>query len=347
MKKLTRQLIKEKLAGYDLIFVALDHRALETVVHITSACGDRLVTYSEGNIADYQMHSPAGQTDFLQMINQARMNFLYWEKYVPFYRTLTDRPVAYLPYPYFYQDVEPFKVPVSQRLPHATLPSGLAGNTRNGLGSLVVARQLLSQQMITQVNCWLSAGTFAEDAQAIQFFMSGKTPPPKQTSVNWRQWLRKTGVDYRFLLNVKRLWRKPQVTPPPPMVQANQLALYRRRAWPLYLPEMAKTKLIIDMNTRETVGRNSLDGAAAGVPCLSTNRSDMQGRLFPDITLQDGWDVKEAVDLSRKLLQDKAFYQAVVARAAKELTQFGPEGFQKRFAAVLEEYPQLAAKRFA
>jgi hypothetical protein len=342
LKKLSHEQLREKLAPYHLVFVPIDLRALETVAHIAFACEDRLVTYSEGNIADYQMHSPTGQTTFLQIINRAKINFIYWEKYAPFYRSLTERPVQYLPYPYFAEEAVPFTVPINQRERHITLPSGLAGNTRNGLGSLAVARPLLREGCVEQINCWLAAVNFSEDAQAVQHFLFGTPLPRRRSGFNWRQWLQQSGVDYRFLLNVKQRWgQKQDIAPPPPLVQANGLALYRRRTWLHYIPELAKTMLVVDMNNRETVGRNALDCAAVCVPCISTNRSDMQERLFPDITISDSWDVEEASLLCRHLLQDEHFYRSTIERAAVELAQFGPEGFKQRFAAILTEQPAL------
>jgi hypothetical protein len=102
--------------------------------------------------------------------------------------------------------------------------------------------------------------------------------------------------------------------------------------------------LVIDMNTRETVGRNALDCAAVGVPCVSTKRSDMQARLFPDITLDDSWDVEQAVRLCQRLLQDEAFYLATVKRAWAGLCQFGPAAFQERFETIVRKCPQLLSR---
>jgi hypothetical protein len=218
------------------------------------------------------------------------------------------------------------------------------GHTRNGLGSLAVARQLLRQGCVEQINCWLAAVTFAEDAQAIQHFLSGTPMPRSRSRFNWRQWLQQSGMDYRFLLKVKQSRHKQQEAPPP-LVQVNGLALYRRRTWLHYLPEMAKTRLVVDMNTRETVGRNALDCAAVGVPCVSTNRSDMQGRLFPDITISDSWDVEQAISLCHRLLQDEHFYQSTIERATAELSHFGPAGFKRRFAAILTEHPELLSAK--
>jgi len=340
LKRMSQPQLRKKLEPYDLVFVALDHRALDIVVHIAAACAGRLVTYSEGNIADYQMHSPTGQALFLQIINQARANFLYWEKYQSFYRSLTERPVHYLPYPYFYEVAQAYAIPISERRMHVTLPSGLAGNTRNGLASLSVAKLLLKQEHIQQINCWLTAATFAEDAQTIEFFVLGTPPPKRQLRFSWRQWLQKSGIDYRSMLKFKKKVLSPKSVPLP-LINRNGLALYRRRTWLHYLPEMAKTMLVIDLNNRETVGRNAQDCAAVGVPCISTHCSDLQYRLFPETTLEDSWNVDQAVLLSQKLLQDEDFYKATIEYAATALTTYGEEGFCRRFAEALMQYPEL------
>lgn len=341
LKKLSAKQLKQKLSGYDLVFVPLDHRAFNKVIDIAAACDGRFATYSEGNIADYQMHSPSKQAQFLQIIQQAQINFLYWEKYVPFYRSLTNQPVAYLPYPYFQQEAETFTVPQPKRQRHVTLPSGLAGHTRNGLGSLSVARQLLNLGLVEQINCWLSAMTFTEDAQAIQYFMYGTPLPKTQVHLPWRKWLQKSGIDYRFLLKAKTLRQSNLETAVTAPIQKDKLALFRRQSWQSYLPELAKTMLLIDMNTRETVGRNALDCAAVKVPCISTNRSDIQARLFPDITIDDSWDVDTAVHLCQQLLNDQDFYQSVIQHAYEELTQFNPDAFRQRWQTILNQYPQL------
>ena len=348
LKKLSDRQLEKKLEPYDLVFVALDLRALDIVERIARACDGRLATYSEGSIADYQMHPPAGQHTFLRLIRQAAINFLYWEKYIPFYQSLTDAPVAYLPYPYLASEASRHYLPLSDRHRHVTLPSGLGGATRNGLGSLSVAKKLLEQNLITQINCWLSATTFAEDAQVVSCFLSGSplTPHIRRTRLNWRQWLHTSRIDYRPLLNLKnRVLGRGTGAPPAPLIQSDNLAFYRRQTWLNYVTQIASSSIIIDMNNRETVGRNALDCAALGIACVSTNRSDIQARLFPQITLADSWDVDGAFTFCRRLLQDRRFYQSVVEYAAEALKQFDEQAFLGRFQAVLKCYPHLTQLR--
>ncbi len=339
LKKLTPNQLQRALSGYDLIFVPLDHREFDTVSKIASACEGRLATYSEGNIHDYQMHPPYIQVKFLEIINRANINFLYWEKYLPFYRTLTDKPVEYLPYPYFYEQARAFFVPIEDRSACVTLPSGFAGNTRNGLGSLAVARRLYQEKLIERISCWVSTPFLAEEIDAIKNFLLGTPLPTPKKFWSWRKLLKKSGLDYRPLLKFKKSHLEPPQFSVSPSFQEAHVSIYRRRPWQIYLHEMAKTSLVVDMNNRNTVGRNALDCAAVGVPCVSTRRSDIQGRLFPDITVQDSWDVEEAVEFSKRLLADKEFYHSVIEKAWDVLPQFGEQAFLRRFQTVWQKNP--------
>ena len=346
--KLRDNAMARRLGGYDLVFVALDLRNLDVVERVAKACGARLATYSEGGIGDYEMHPPAGQTAFLRLIRGAAINLLYWEAYVPFYRTLTAAPVEYLPYPYLLDRVEVLRTAPAERPRHVTLPSGFGGKTRNGLASLAVAKRLLEAGDIARINCWLSKPNFADDAAAVRYFVEGTPLPVRRLPrlIRWREWLRRSRIDYRPLLELRnRLFRKGPDAAPQAAASSERLALYARRPWPDYMAVLARSKLLVDMNNRETVGRNALDCAALRIPCVSTGRSDMQRRLFPDTTLDDSWDVDGAVALCRRLLDDQAFYQPVVEGAAVAVTEFGPDAFRRRWQAILERHPQLCSLR--
>lgn len=346
--KLSNQQISRKLEPYDLVFVALDHRNFDVAAKVASACEDRLATYSEGGIGDYQLHSPRGQQTFLYLINRAAINFLYWEKYLSFYQSLTSKPVEYLPYPYLIDQAERYRTSVGERMKHVTLPSGLAGRTRNGLSSLTVAKTLLQRDHITRINCWLSTPSAREDGHVIRQFLqdSFEAWSTAPTRLSWRRWLRRSGIDYRPLLQLRnRLFGNRFNSEATALVEMDNLALYTRQAWPRYLEKVAKSLLLIDMNNRESVGRNALDCAALGIACVSTDRSDMQKRLFPDTTVADSWDVQQAITLCERLLQDSSFYQSVIEYASTALVQFSSQSFKRRFEAILQRYPDLQPQR--
>jgi hypothetical protein len=95
---------------------------------------------------------------------------------------------------------------------------------------------------------------------------------------------------------------------------------------------------MLDLNNRETVGRNALDCAALGIPCVATARSDLQPRLFPETTLADAWDIEAAVQLSARLLAEPAFYQRVAAYAAEAVQQYDVAHFAQRFGRLAPGY---------
>ncbi|NJN55939.1 MAG: hypothetical protein HC804_15045, partial [Anaerolineae bacterium] len=108
LKKLSPAQLAEKLQPYDIVFIPLDVRDIETVKQIVAGSNGRYIIYSEGGIADYQLLTPGDQLVYLKVIRHARAVFLYWEKYIPFFQSITTSPVFYLPYPFFSDLVEPF-----------------------------------------------------------------------------------------------------------------------------------------------------------------------------------------------------------------------------------------------
>jgi len=349
LKELTEPQLREKLSAFDLVIVALDTEAIELVQRIVEACPERAATYSEGHLGDYQQLAPAGQVAFLKAINAAAINFLYWEKYVPFYQALTQQPVEYLPYPYLLEQVRAYQMPMEQRPRLVAIPSGLAGHTRNGLASLAVIRRLLQANLIEKAVCWLDVYQFEQDAQAINHFLfsapfSSEAPRPRFA---WRKWLLDSRLDYRPLLKVKARLQKarPSMVADSTVTLQDKVMLHRRQAWLDYVAQLAPARLLIDLNNRETVGRNALECAALGIACISTSRSDMHARLFPYTLLNDSWDVDGAVALSQRLLTDQDFYATVLSYADNQINRFSVEAFRQRFTEMQSRYPHVLGEK--
>lgn len=348
LKRLSDRQLEEALRPFDLVIVALDVEAIELVRRIVDVCRGRAATYSEGHLADYQRLSPSGQVSFLHAIRASSINFLYWEKYVPFFRALTDAPVKYLPYPYLLDEARRHYLPIDQRPLLAALPTGLAGYTRNGLATLAVARRLLDEELLEELVLWLERESFDEDARAVEHFLFSVpfAPPPRRLRLNWRKWLLSSRLDYRPLLRLKARIESSRPNPSPASpLRTRNARLLPRRGWTDYVAQLAPARILIDLNNRETVGRNALDCAALGIACVSTNRSDMQARLFPQTTLDDSWDIAGAVDVCRRLLSDIDFRQEVVAHAAEAVGQFDTDGFIRRFRSMAEHSPPLSGTR--
>ncbi len=344
LRRLTPNQLAERLKPYDLIITALEIDVIDLIWRIMQAQPGKVATYSEGHIGDYQRLAPGGQAQYVAVLRAARINFSYWEKYLPFYTAVSGRPAAYLPYPYLLPEARAYAQPASDRPSLLVVPTGLAGHTRNGLASLTVMGALLDQGLIDQAHCWPDSSAFGEDVQAVSYLRSSDpTPPPiKKDRFPWRRWLLNSRIDYRALLRLRARWRGQAAAPPLALkAQVDKVTFFRRTGWLAYLADLGGARLLVDLNNRETVGRNALDCAALGVPCVSTDRSDMQARLFPQTTLADSWDIPGAMALCRRLMTDAAFYQEVVSYSADKVAAFALPGFLARFASIVQAH-QLA-----
>lgn len=340
LKKQSPRQLRELLQPYDLVIAELNIATLDLTSRIIAARDGRAATYSEGHIAEYQQLAPTQQIAFIDILRSAALNLVYWEKYVPFYRALTPRPVEYLPYPYLLELARRVCLPAEQRASLVAVPSGLAGGTRNGLATLVVAKRLLDMGLVQQLACWLEPDSFNEDVRAITALFA-KPMPALPRQIPWRRWLLNWRIDYRALLQLKMRLDRHRANILSPVMRVDNLFFYRRTGWHKYLAQLAPARIMVDLNNRETVGRNALDCAALGIPCVSTARSDMQARLFPYTTLADCWDIQGAFDLCEKLLRDADFYHHVVTYAAEAIHQFDVVPFRARLADLLARHPEI------
>lgn len=350
LKTLSPQALKAKLQPYDYVFVALDTDAIQLVHAITSVCEGRAITYSENHIGHYQQLRPAEQVLFVQATRLAAANFLFWKKYIPFYQALTPRPVDYLPLPYQLAACQKLYQPLAQRPKRLVVPTGLHGATRNGLVNLLVAKQLLAANLVDEVVVFLDPGHFNEDLQAsaeVLLDMPSQGPPPAKLNFNWREWLLQTRVDYRRLLKLKqylRPTRKVQAAPPAGQ-RLGRALFYPRQGLSAYLAIVAQAHLMVDMHNRETVGRTAADCAALGLPCVSTNRSDLHEQLFPATTLTDSWDVPNAVALSQRLLTDANFYHQVTEAANQAVQALDIANLRERLLGLFAKHQLGVAAR--
>lgn len=346
IQKHRTEALQQLVRQYQMIFIALDLTELLIVNRLVSVALETSTpycTYSEGNIVDYQALPPYEQYQYVTVLQQAAINFAYWERHIPFLQAVADTPAEYLPYPYYQEIVD--TVVQSNHVPNitkVTLPSGLAGGTRNGLVSLWVAKKLLEAGKIDHIDGWLSADYFEQDLASINALLNQQIY--KQVAPNHKQRLirliGRAGIDPRIFLRLRDRLR-PKRDNVNSGTNYGAITFYPRGNWRYYLDKTVSSRLIIDMNNRETVGRNSLDCAALGIPCISTSYSDFQFKLFPEITLSNAWDIDGAVEIANALLEDDHYYQVTIERAKKELADYCVAGFQQRINTLFDRYPQI------
>ncbi|MGC8838112.1 MAG: hypothetical protein ACP5UM_06810, partial [Anaerolineae bacterium] len=289
VRRLSDAALVRTLAPFDPVIVALDREDVESTWRVVQAASGQVFTYSEGHIWDYQTLPPVLQVRWVEVLRRSHLNLIYWEKYLPFYRALSPVPVAYLPFPYLVEEARARAVPLEERPALGVVPTGLAGRSRNGLADVLVARHLREEGLLSQWLFCLDDAAFQEDAAAILALLGLSSrevaPPGRHRWGHWRAWLVRSGVDYRPLL---RAWdrlrraRGQETLPAPAWWPVPEVGFLRRTRWDRYLPHLAQARLLVDLNNRETVGRNALDCAALGVACVSTPASDLQPVLFPE-----------------------------------------------------------------
>jgi hypothetical protein len=191
----------------------------------------------------------------------------------------------------------------------------------------------------------MDADTMAADIAAVQNLLYGTAMSAPRPSL-WRRLLASLPIDYRPMLRWRDRLRPSGAMPRSSLLEPNPgLRVLRRTGWLTYLQAIAPARLMLDLNNRETVGRNALDCAALGIPCVGTNRSDLQAKLFPLTTVQDPWDVKGALALSERLLSEPGFWKQVVNLAAERIVAYDVEPFRQRFAQIATRYGLGQANR--
>lgn len=76
--------------------------------------------------------------------------------------------------------------------------------------------------------------------------------------------------------------------------------------------------------------REPIACAVAGTPCIGSDRSHTQRRLFPELAC-DIYDVEKMEKLARKLYEDKGYYKEIVKYAVDQLHFYGMQETKERF----------------
>lgn len=100
--------------------------------------------------------------------------------------------------------------------------------------------------------------------------------------------------------------------------------------WPEYYVAHSKSYIGLHLDYRWTWNRYSLDCAAAGIPCISTKHATTHKMLFPQLCV-DPFDTNQAIQIAKKLLENKSFYDECREYALEKITLFNYENSKKRF----------------
>lgn len=110
----------------------------------------------------------------------------------------------------------------------------------------------------------------------------------------------------------------------------NRLQFGKIKGWQDYYREHSSNFLGIHMDMRFSVGRFSMDCAAANIPLVGTPYSQAQEHLFPETSIKH-YEIDKAVNLVKRLYSDSNFYDRVVEYANEKIKDFDIEITKQRF----------------
>lgn len=96
-----------------------------------------------------------------------------------------------------------------------------------------------------------------------------------------------------------------------------------------YLTESGNAQLWLDLDDRYTWGRFVLDAAALSMPIIATASTGHSEVLFPLTTVAHFMDIERAIEIGKRLISDRAFYEHVSAFPAEGLESFKAEPMKR------------------
>lgn len=111
--------------------------------------------------------------------------------------------------------------------------------------------------------------------------------------------------------------------------------------WQDQLHYLSQVSLVVNTDYTLTRGRVQVDCAAVGTPAIGAD-SDGQRDLFPDLFADANTTVEVLVAKALRLLEDKQWYGAVIAKAKERLQKYTYELSKERIAALVQKYPKRA-----
>lgn len=107
--------------------------------------------------------------------------------------------------------------------------------------------------------------------------------------------------------------------------------VYKHGIFPINFHQMlALGSAVYNYYPMRSMDRISLECAAVGTPCVSSNLSATGNILFPELTVEHQ-DVKGVYELLKRLLEDKAFWSKCTWFASVQVEQFGYAASKQRW----------------
>lgn len=102
-----------------------------------------------------------------------------------------------------------------------------------------------------------------------------------------------------------------------------------------YCTEAGDSHLWLDLDDRHTWARFVLDAAALSMPIIATASTGHGEVLFPLTTVAHSMDIERAIEIGKRLISDRAFYEHVSTFPAEGLESFKAEPMKRALLAAL------------
>jgi len=112
--------------------------------------------------------------------------------------------------------------------------------------------------------------------------------------------------------------------------------LYGFMTYPDYMDSFMSNKFVFDYTSYHTYGRNSVDAAMCGTPMMGSNTVASMRRCFPYTTF-DPRDIKKALEIAKRLINDEIFREVVIKYAKEASKYYDYPNAKERFLKNLKE----------
>lgn len=103
-----------------------------------------------------------------------------------------------------------------------------------------------------------------------------------------------------------------------------------------YFEVNRKSLLWLNLDDRFTWGRYVLDAAALQIPIITTKSTGHADELFPFTYLENEFELDKAIELGKRLVEDKEFYQKVATYPIGKMEHLKPEAMKAKLLKALD-----------
>jgi hypothetical protein len=279
---------EKEMHEYDII-IADSHY----ISRLASLCMHRKshtkwVTMIEGNASDYLIPNP----DLQKLLNASDLVNTINTHTTGFFRNLTTAPVEFIGIPHPWKNLQELQIPIEQRRKAIFCCGHLRKRCNDvlaaqGLGAELYGYELRHSRKIKKL--------FQEFINTGKIHLNTSYYKDLAISLYSRMQLKNT-VQVRYGTYLE-----------------------------LFFKENADALLWMNLDERFTWARYILDGAALGIPVISTDSTGHQSRIFPDLLVKNEFAIDQAREYAQRLLQDRKFYIDIIQKAQENLEWFGPK----------------------